>query len=55
MDPLSLDELLKLDDPVLEKRLTGGEVLLGVHHLPIPRPYVLILKKNALQRYSLSL
>ena len=23
-DPLSLDELLKLEDPVLEKRLTGG-------------------------------
>jgi transposase len=24
LDPLSLDELLRLDDPILEKRLTGG-------------------------------
>lgn len=34
-DPLSLDELLKLEDPVLEKRLTGGNPAYSDRNLEI--------------------
>ena len=44
---------LRLQVP--DNLLLVPEMLLGVHHLPIPRPYVRILKNHTPQRYSLFL